>query len=592
MQITWRIAACLLSLGCFSTPLFAEQQSATADPKPLVIVAAAGVKVRFLAPGPVRQIRVQISSPDGGSLFDSDWRDGNVLDWPADRASLSGSYRCLVIVKDMEGHVTQKEATITAQGGEFSSDLSDDASLKIALLVHDGVNGSVVSTGGDLIFRFGNFLAAQDIERMRLTAEGNVGIGTDKPRALLDVNGLIRSSKGVMFADGTILTTAAGLPGGQESGGVVRQRPSGWSVTPSLSQTPSATSSRLTPRPLAAGYQFRVDGAGVHVGNTNAYGLDVAGNVTLSSNLALPATVAGGTAGVMNLGGARFAHSFGTRNTFVGSSSGNFTLIPDTAAQNAAFGENTLQSLTIGNGNTAVGFSVLVNDSEGAFNTGLGEGALYANFIGTRNTGIGEGALFYTTGSYNTALGARAGYNLTTGSNNIHIGHEGFAAETTTIRIGTAQTRTFLAGVRGVTTGMADGLAVLIDSAGQLGTISSSANVKREITGLDQASSAILKLRPVSFFYKNDAVGIRQYGLIAEEVAEVMPELVQFSPAGEPETVRYHFLTPLLVNELQKQHRTIGEQQARLDDERKENAALRTRMERLETIVAGLKAEK
>ena len=117
-----------------------------------------------------------------------------------------------------------------------------------------------------------------------------------------------------------------------------------------------------------------------------------------------------------------------------------------------------------------------------------------------------------------------------------------------------------MAGVRGVTTGQANGVPVMIDFLGQLGTISSSARVKREIADVGEESSAILKLRPVSFYYRNDTIGFRQYGLIAEEVAEVMPDLVQFSGAGEPEMVRYHFLPPLLLKELQKQQKTIDRQ--------------------------------
>ncbi len=145
MTTTCRIAACLLFLSCVSTVIFAAQET-----RPL-IAAASAEKVRFLSPGPVRQLRVQIFSPDGSPLFDSDWKDGNVLDWPADNALASGSYRCLAMVREMDGRVTQKE---------FSIEQSDDAGLKVMLLVHDGFNGSLVSTSGDLVFRFGNFLAA------------------------------------------------------------------------------------------------------------------------------------------------------------------------------------------------------------------------------------------------------------------------------------------------------------------------------------------------------------------------------------------------------------------------------------------------
>src|SRR5439155_5064762 len=164
-------------------------------------------------------------------------------------------------------------------------------------------------------------------------------------------------------------------------------------------------------------------------------------------------------------------------------------------------------------------------------------------------------------------IGYGAGRNLTTGDNNIDIANDGVAAESATIRIGSSQfqSRFFAAGIRGVMTGVADGLNVMIDSAGQLGTASSSASVKKDIASIGEESSALMKLRPVSFFYRNDTVGIRQYGLIAEEVAEVMPELVQFSPDGQAETVRYHFLPPLLLDQVQKQERKIEEQQKTID---------------------------
>jgi endosialidase-like protein len=123
---------------------------------------------------------------------------------------------------------------------------------------------------------------------------------------------------------------------------------------------------------------------------------------------------------------------------------------------------------------------------------------------------------------------------------------------------------------------------VIIDSQGQLGMINSSAAAKREIRDIDEASSPVLKLRPVSFFYRDDEVGIRQYGLVAEEVASVFPELVQFSPSGKPETVRYHFLPPLLLGELQKQSREIQKLEETVDSQRRVIQTLERRLEALE----------
>ncbi len=168
-----------------------------------------------------------------------------------------------------------------------------------------------------------------------------------------------------------------------------------------------------------------------------------------------------------------------------------------------------------------------------------------------------------TTGSNNIAIGISAGLNLTTGNYNICIGNSGVAGESSTIRIGTAQTATFLAGVNGVMTG-GTGTPVLIDANGQLGTISSSARFKDEIQDMGEATEALLKLRPVTFRYKAQPEGRTQFGLIAEEVVKVMPELVVCSSSGEVETVLYHEMPAMLLNELQKQQREIQELKSEL----------------------------
>ena len=269
----------------------------------------------------------------------------------------------------------------------------------------------------------------------------------------------------------------------------------------------------------------------------------------------------------------------GADNTATGASA----LVSNTVGNyNTAFGADTLQSSQTGSANTALGQAALRLNVSGGGNTALGMQALYSNSDGITNTAIGTNALVgISSGTYNIAIGYGAAQNLTSGASNIHIGNPALSSESNTIRIGTGGTHTkvFVAGVRGVTTGQANGVPVYIDGLAQLGTISSSAKVKREIADVGVESSAILKLRPVSSFYRNDSIGFRQYGLIAEEVAAVMPDLVQFSDAGEPETVRYHFLPPLLLKELQNQHETIGDQNAVI-------AGLESRLARLEALLS------
>jgi trimeric autotransporter adhesin len=304
------------------------------------------------------------------------------------------------------------------------------------------------------------------------------------------------------------------------------------------------------------------DGQGVLIDSNGQIG--TIGNVSFSNNLALPATAAGGTAGVINLGGVRFTHSFGTNNTFVGPNAGNFAM---SGAQNTGGGNTALFSNTTGANNTGFGHQALGNNTIGNDNTATGANTLLSNTSGLQNTAIGSAALINnTTGSGNIAIGQNAGLNLTTGTNNIDIGNNGVAAESGTIRIGGAtQTKTFIAGVSGVTTG-GTAVAVVVDGSGQLGTASSSRRYKFDISDMGESTASLMRLRPVTFRYiAHGEHAPLQYGLIAEEVAEVYPDLVTRNKDGQVETVMYQFLAPMLLNVAQKQQRTIDEQQKTIE---------------------------
>ena len=240
-----------------------------------------------------------------------------------------------------------------------------------------------------------------------------------------------------------------------------------------------------------------------------------------------------------------------------------------TGNNNSATGSNALAANTTGNINTATGSNALTGNTTGTQNTASGFKALAANTTGSFNTAEGVGALaLNTTGDNNIALGNSAGVKLTTGSNNIDIGALGAAGEADTIRIGggTIQNRTFIAGIRGVTTGVANAIPVVIDSAGQLGTMSSSRRFKKEIKPMDRASEVILALKPVTFHYKSDKAGTPQFGLIGEEVAEVNPDLVVHNENGEIYTVRYDAVNAMLLNEFLKAHRRMEEQDKRIEE--------------------------
>ena len=177
-------------------------------------------------------------------------------------------------------------------------------------------------------------------------------------------------------------------------------------------------------------------------------------------------------------------------------------------------------------------------------------------------------------------MGDFAGGNLTTGDVNIDILNPGVAGESNTIRIGVTQTRTFIAGIFGTNV---SGSTVVVNSEGQLGVAASSRRFKREIKPMDEASEAILALRPVTFHYKSDKTDTSQFGLIAEEVAEVNPDLVVRDENGEIYTVRYDAVNTMLLNEFLKAHRKMQEQEKTIGQHRKDFQAT---ISKLEAIIA------
>jgi hypothetical protein len=248
--------------------------------------------------------------------------------------------------------------------------------------------------------------------------------------------------------------------------------------------------------------------------------------------------------------------------------------------QDTATGRNALYSNTAGFQNTASGYDALYSNTYGDQNTASGYVALGSNTYGNYNTAYGAFALANTTtGNYNVGIGYAAGYYNSAGaSNNIDIGSWGSAGDNGTIRIGSGgQTSAFVAGVNGTTTGVGDAVPVVIDSNGQLGTASSSIRFKEDVHDMAAASDGLMRLRPVTYRYKQpyaDGSKPIDYGLIAEEVAEIYPDLVVKNAAGQIQTVQYQKLTPMLLNEVQKEHRQLEEQAKTIDLLEKRLAAL------------------
>jgi len=236
-----------------------------------------------------------------------------------------------------------------------------------------------------------------------------------------------------------------------------------------------------------------------------------------------------------------------------------------TGEANTAVGNFSLTLNTEGNSNTGVGSSALRNNTSGTENTALGAGALNRNQDGFDNTAVGVQALFSnTTGDENIGVGVGAGFNVTTASNVICIGSDGANVDNTTWIDNIFNTRTQSA----ITA------PVVVSNTGQLGTVASSERFKKDIATMNQASEAILSLRPVTFHYKTDTKGTPQFGLIAEEVAKVNPALVLPDKEGKPYTVRYDQVNAMLLNEFLKEHRKVEELEANAARQQKQIEAL------------------
>ncbi|HEY1787343.1 MAG TPA: tail fiber domain-containing protein [Verrucomicrobiae bacterium] len=322
---------------------------------------------------------------------------------------------------------------------------------------------------------------------------------------------------------------------------------------------------------------------------------------------------------------ALFSNTFGIQNTANGelalysnttgdynTANGSEVLYANTSGHdNTGNGYQALYQNTTGYGNTADGSGALVFNNGGYFNTADGDVALENNTFGDYNTANGYEALTDNTsgdnntadgaaallnlsgGSYNIALGQNAGTAIVNGNNNIDIGNSGFGDESSTIRIGTAQTKAVMAGIYGATIA-SGGTAVYVNSSGLLGTITSSRRFKQNIHSMASASDVLLALRPVTFQYKKDLdpAGTPQFGLVAEEVEKVDPALVVHDDKHQVYSVRYEAVNAMLLNEFLKQHGTVEEQSSEIKTLQKQNSLLTGRLDDLEAAIKSLGGKK
>jgi len=400
--------------------------------------------------------------------------------------------------------------------------------------------------------------------RLTVTDAGKVGIGTSAPGWSLDVAGDINFSGTLRYQGAPALQASA--TSGQTAYGAM-----------ALQGNTTGTNNTAT------GYNaLALNTSGRQ--NTSSGGYALFSNTTGSFNTAYGY-------------GALQSSTTGTYSTAIGYSAlGAAT----GAGYNTAVGGYALATNTIGQDNAAIGYSALRNSTVATQSTAVGNYSLYTSRTGANNTALGAYALYFATGSNNIGIGYQAGYfpgaNGNTTSNNIHIGSSGTATDNATIRIGTVGTQTsfYAAGIFGVTAG-ASAVPIYIDSTGHLGTVQSSRRFKEDIRDMGETSRGLMRLRPVTFRYRQpfaDGSKPRQYGLIAEEVAEIYPDLVVRSADGRIETVKYQVLDSMLLNEVQRQQKQIESQEARIRrleenaaEQSRRTGAMEQRISRLEALL-------
>jgi hypothetical protein len=447
-----------------------------------------------------------------------------------------------------------------------------------SLNVADGAYALFKSAG---TFNIG--LGAYSLQANSVASE-NVAIGYVSLYASTSGTGNTATGACALYSNTTgSLDTASGfeaLYGGGAAGDTARGAYAAYANTTGSDNVAIGVSAvdRNQSNPRSTGIGYQAAGAG--------------GSVGFGSQ----ALLSGGDSSDTAIGGSALSHG-GSSDTALGhqavgeASNGHNTAIGDRAlgflgGSEGPGGNACCGSQVFGNAtplaSAAIGFQALYSVVPNTWEVADGAGALYsyqagnATAIGVNafhlNTGqgtdaaIGYGAFENINGAYGLAAGYLAGAALTSGGYNIFIGDGGsvLTSATGTICIGnpSEQTATYITGIRGITTGESNAVELTIDSNGQLGTVSSSRRYKEDIADMGDASARLLRLRPVTFRYRkpyNDGSKPIQYGLVAEEVAQVFPELAVFNAQGQPESVRYQLLAPLLLNELLKQHQRIEE---------------------------------
>jgi Chaperone of endosialidase len=319
---------------------------------------------------------------------------------------------------------------------------------------------------------------------------------------------------------------------------------------------------------VAGGFNTAI-GAGTLAANTGGGNTAIGGAALFSNTTGAGNTAVGVTALFHNIGG------------YANVATGDRALFSNTEGiGNTATGNYALLNNTTGSNNMACGIAAMSNNNIGNFNTANGVQALFSNTAGSNNTAVGTSALLNnTTGNNNIALGVGAGSNIHTASDTICIGAPGVD-----ITDGCYMGHVFEEALD------PDHLSMAIDVNGKVGTPASSRRFKDDIKPMDKASEAILALKPVTFHYKNDKRHRPQFGLIAEEVAQVDPNLVALDKEGKPYSVRYDQVNAMLLNEFLKEHKKVETQQTRIENQEETIARLKAGSEEQQATIASLKS--
>jgi hypothetical protein len=392
-------------------------------------------------------------------------------------------------------------------------------------------------------------------------ASGNLSSSLVTNADIIAAAGIVDTKLATISTAGKVLNSATTATSANTASAIVARDSSGNFVANMI--TLNGTTTNATDAATKAYVDAQVGGTNLNTPNTGvrrdgtgSFAAQVVSVVdtVASGNLVLSANPSTSTTGNIMKGANIFIHNFGTSNTFVGENAGNFTMTG--TGLNTAVGANTLDANTTGNNNVAIGYN-----------------ALTAN----------------TTGSNNIAIGSGTATTTTTGSNNIYIGtNDGVAAENTTIRIGSQTTNTpqacYIQGINTVTLGNGSSTVVRVsNTTGQLGMQASSQRFKHDIVDMEDISTNIYQLRPVNFIYNSDETNEKQYGLIAEEVNDVLPAIVSRDNEGLPFAVNYDTLSVLLVKEMQKQQMTIQQLQS-------DNAQCKEMIQQLMNRITSLEA--